>query len=55
MVCSIASCIFAAQKMILTFPIGIIGSIFMIPVYYIQDLIGLMIMHIFNCFMQIIL
>lgn len=55
MLCSIASCIFAAKKMILTFPIGIIGSIFMIPVYYIQNLIGLMIMHIFNCFMQIIL
>lgn len=55
MFCSITSCIFAAKKMILAFPMGIIGSIFMIPINFVNGLIGIMIMYIFNCIMQIIL
>lgn len=55
MLFSIISCIFAAKKMILAFPTGIIGSIFMVPINYVNGLIGLMIMYIFNCIMQIIL
>ena len=52
---SIISCIFAAKKMILAFPTGIMGSCCMIPINYFSGLFGLMIMYAFNIVMQIIL
>lgn len=52
---SILSCIFAAKKMILVFPTGIICSCFMIPINYVQRKFGLTIMSGFDIIMQIVL
>lgn len=52
---AIFSCIFAAKKMILAFPCGIIGSVFIFPIILFNGMFGQMIMTCFNCIMQIVL